>query len=240
MFRNSFKPAFALLAAMAPMSAYAQSPDIPGVFGESIAAFQSMHPDGEIRTSDMNMSGSPELLLISSPGCENGCDFALLSADTGMPVEIYAGSAASVDFLPTQGQTSLLEIDSVTWAFDGATIYPFGDYLQGKAPRTASSAEAELVADEIYFQGADRSHLLSFSFPFQKDGAEQNAIIVLNDDPMERVGQWGTPYIIFSAEGMKIHEGVAQEHPRIFLHFGSDGFTLIDMHPAGMVFEKFM
>lgn len=213
--------------------------DMPSEFSSHADDFLAQHPEAVFTISDMNLSGSPEILAVSSSTCLDVCTFSVMSMDAGAAHVIFEGQAKDVAFVPTQGLTSLISADHISWAFNGTALYPFNDALQQGIPISPSYAEVERLRDVKYFEASNRSYFKSYNFNFRAEGADVIGFVFLNTDPMERVGQWGTPYVMMTAEGSIIHEGVATEYPRIFPHEDEDGMTILDIHPAGYIIETF-
>lgn len=213
--------------------------DVPTEFSGLADAFRAEHPAAVFSVTDMNLSGSPEVLAASAADCAAGCIFSVMSKDDGAARIVFTGEANSVAFVPTQGLTSLLAADQITWAFNKMQIYPFNDALQEGIPTNASFSEVEQLRGVKYFETSSRNYFKRYAFNFSADGAEVIGYVYLNTDPMELVGQWGTPYVVMSDEGAVIHEGVATEYPRIFPHDGEDGMTILDLHPSGYIIEIF-
>jgi hypothetical protein len=215
------------------------SAEVPEGYSEQAEAFRAKHPEAVFSVSDMNLSGSPEILAVSGSDCTSGCPFSVMSMDAGAVKVVLEGEANAVTFVPTQGMTSLLTADHVTWAFNGAALYPFNDALQDGIAQSPSFSEVERLRTVKYFEASDRTHFERYTFNFRADEADEIGFVFMNTDPLEKVGQWGTPYVVMTSESEIIHEGVATEVPRIFPHGDEEGLTILDVHPSGFIIETF-
>lgn len=235
-FRN-FPRTFAASACMGLISmslAQAMSLD------EAAQAFGGQHGETESFMLDLDQSGSPEILLVQVENClEDGCAWQLLRETHSGLEEVSSGLAWNASMERTFPAGGVLMTDGITWALNDAGLFPFGDILGLTSQRPTRTSELERIQEIAGFETVSASDIDSWSFSYSVDGDAVFAHVhVLTGDEF-LIGHWGSPYLIFDHDDNLMQEGVSSEFPRIFPDPDADGFSVVDIVPAGLIIQRF-
>lgn len=209
-------PVFADVAIEDVMAQHAQAP--------GVAAVESM---------DISQSGVDEILIRMSEGCEEAsCPWILNAYDGQDWFEVSRGSGVNVALTGTGEAGGVLDVDGVTWALDGHSLYPFGDVIGSRMNRAVGMDDMKVIQSVEGYGDLATNDVLAWSFEYSLEGETRNARVFTISDWDLQVGSWGTPWLVVE-QGEVIATGHSTDFPRIFPHFERGGYTIVEVHPMG-------
>lgn len=202
-------------------------------FRPAIESFAESHGAARAEMLDLNRNGLAEVLLVQEEPCSpDGCAWSLLAQD-GDVREVAAGVGLDIDLVPTEPAGGLLEVDGVTWALIDGGLFPFGDAVGLSLNRATSSRELRAIQVIPGMSDVAIEDIRTWSFTYPVDGETRHAHVHVIMTWDLQVGTWGSPYVILDTDGGVLLEGVSRDVPRIFPAVTGNGFTVVDVVPAG-------
>lgn len=183
---------------------------------------------------DMSNNGQVEALVKMNGNCDQGyCEWKLFAEREDGWQAVGGGFASSVEFEPTAGAGAVINADDITYAYSGgASIYMWGDLLQGQTPLEASNDEYALIGATTPYDQTSRIRLEKYELDLNGDEVPERIFLIAG--LYYKVGQWGTPYAIFDANDELVLSGVSTDMPRIFPKSDAPGSVVIEVVPAGL------
>lgn len=202
-------------------------------FRTAIERFAETHGAVRAEMLDLNRNGLVEVLLVQDDPCgPDGCAWSLLAQGAGIE-EVASGVGLRIDLVSTEPSGGLLEVDGVTWALIEGGLFPFGDAIGLSLNRATASRELRAIQALPGFSDVALEDIRTWSFTYPMSGQIQNAHVHVIMTWDLQVGTWGSPYVVLDNDGGLLLEGVSTDVPRIFPALEGDGFTVVDVVPAG-------
>lgn len=186
-----------------------------------------------VEAMDISQSGVAEILVRLSEGCEDGsCPWSLHAFNGEEWFEVSQGTGVNVALTATGDAGGVLDVDGVTWAFDGTTLYPFGDVIGSRMNRAVGQDDLAIIRSVEEYSNLEANDVLAWSFEYSLDGEERYGRVYTITDWELQVGNWGTPWMVVE-QGEIIATGHSTDFPRIFPDYEQGGYTVVEVHPVG-------